>query len=179
MRIFHTKKMMFVLFVLGFLIGILYVNLASGQFVADSGVFSDYFLNQYASVTICTEEYVIYLMGIRLVPFLIMVGLSFTKMRKVSAYIFLVWTGFSGGMLLSMAAYSMGSRGILLCMAGIFPHFLFYIPAYLVVLWYAVVYPQNRWNRQKTIFVVLMLAMGLVLEGCVNPVLMRMFVKLM
>ncbi len=63
MRIFHTKKMMFVLFVLGFLIGILYVNLASGQFAADSGVFSDYFLNQYASVTIHTEEYVIYLMG--------------------------------------------------------------------------------------------------------------------
>ena len=119
MRIFHTKKMMFVLFVLGFLIGILYVNLASGQFAADSGVFSDYFLNQYASVTIHTEEYVIYLMGVRLVPFLIMVGLSFTKMRKFSAYIFLVWTGFSGGMLLSMAAYSMGSRGILLCIAAV------------------------------------------------------------
>ncbi len=128
--------------------------------------------------------------------------------------------------MLSMAAYSMGSRGILLCIAGVFPHFLFYIPAYLVLVWYAIVYPQNRWNRQKTIFIVLMLAillciagvfphflfyipaylvlvwyaivypqnrwnrqktifivlmlaMGLVLEGFVNPVLMRMFVKMM
>lgn len=168
---------MFAFFMPGFLCGILYVNLTAGEYLTDSGIFSEYFLKQYATVEVSVPEYMMYLAGIRLFLFLVMAGSVFTRFRKAAAYGFLVWTGFSGGMLLAMGAFSLGVKGVLLCITGMLPHFLFYIPAYAVLLWYAMTAPYNRWNRQKTIFVVLMMGMGLVLEGYVSPVLVKAFLK--
>lgn len=175
MKVLHTKKRMFAFFMPGFLAGILYVNLTAGQYMADSSIFSEYFLEQYASVEVTAGEYIFYLMGVRMLPFLVITVLLFTGIRKGIAMLVLVWTGFSGGMLLAMAVLSMGVKGIILCIVGMFPHFLFYIPAYIVLLWYAMTYPQNRWNQQKTIFVVLTMTIGIILEGYASPVLMKAF----
>ncbi len=177
MKILRTKKWMFAIFIPGFLLGILYVNVMIGRHLTDYSIFSEYFLKQYASVDVSVPEYMMYLTGIRLFPFFMLAGLIFTRFRKAAAGIFLVWTGFSGGMLLTMGAFSMGIKGVLLCMVALLPHFLFYIPAYVVLLWYAMTAPHNRWNRQKTIFVLLMLGMGIVSEGYVGPVLMKTFLK--
>lgn len=177
MRMFHTRKQLFAFFMPGFLIGILYVNFIAKKYIAEPSVFSDYFLQQYANLKIVTRDYMLYLGRVRILPFLLMSGLAFTKLRKISAFSFLVWTGFSSGMLLSMAVLSMGIKGSLLCIVGIFPHFLFYIPAYVVVLWYCYSYPVNQWNRQKTVFVIFMMLVGLIVEGYVNPVFMKLFLK--
>lgn len=179
MKILHTKKKMFAFFMPGFLCGILYVNLIAGEYLKDAGIFSEYFLKQYAAVDVSVPEYMLYLVGIRLFLFLVMTGFVFTRFRKAAAYGFLVWTGFSGGMLLAMGAFSLGLKGVLLCITGMLPHFLFYIPAYTVLLWYAMMAPRSTWNRQKTIFVVWMMGMGLVLEGYVSPVLMKAFLKIL
>lgn len=175
MKILHTKKLMFAFFMPGFLFGILYVNLTAGQNTADAGIFSEYFLKQYASVEVAAPEYIVYLTGIRLLPFLIMTGLTFTRARKAAAGAFVVWTGFLGGMLLTMAAFCMGVKGMLLCLVGMLPHFILYVPGYVVLLWYALTAPGSRWNRQKTVFVILTMAMGIVLEGYISPILMKAF----
>lgn len=159
----------------GFLCGILYVNFAAGRYLADTGIFSEYFLKQYESANLVAREYIFYLAGIRIVPFLAVTGLSFTRGRKAAAVGFLMWTGFSAGMLLAMAVLSMGMKGVILCVVGVLPHFLLYVPAYVVVLWYALNYPQCRWNRQKTVFVVITMLMGMILEGYVSPVFMKLF----
>lgn len=177
MKILQTKKRMFAFFMPGFLLGILYVNLIAGQYLAESGVFSEYFLKQYALAEVTAPEYIVYLARIRLLPFLVMTGLIFTRARRIAAGIFLVWTGFLGGMLLTMAAFSMGVKGIILCIVGVLPQFILYIPAYVVLLWYAMTASISIWNRQKTVFVVLMMAMGIVLEGYINPLLLQAFLK--
>lgn len=161
----------------GFLLGILYVNLTAGQYLAESGVFSEYFLKQYTLAEVTAPEYIVYLAGVRLLPFLVMTGLIFTRARKTIAGIFLVWTGFLGGMLLTMAALSMGVKGILLCIVGMMPQFILYIPAYVVLIWYAMTASVSSWNRQKTIFVVLMMSMGVILEAYINPLLLQAFLK--
>ena len=74
-----------------------------------------------------------------------------------------------------MAVVGMGVKGIILCVVGILPQFLCYIPACIVVLWYCWMYPRNRWNKQKTVFVALMVLMGLVMEAYVNPIWMKAF----
>ena len=76
---------------------------------------------------------------------------------------------------MSMAVFSMGIRGIILCIVGIMPQFLFYIPAYLVVLWYSYTHPRGQWNIQKSIFTGLMVLLGLIMEVYVNPLLMKVF----
>ena len=100
-----------------------------------------------------------------------------TKARKAAAVLFLVWTGISGGILISLAVIDMGIKGSILCITGMLPQFIFYIPAYLVLLWYAYIYPGSQWNRQKTIFISFMMAVGLILEIYVNPLLVRAFIS--
>ena len=170
MKILHSKKQMLAFFLPGFLLGILYVNFIVKQYIAEPGIFSTYFLRQYAAVDIIAGEYMLYLVRVRLFPAALLAGLAFTRMRKIAAVIFLLWTGFSSGMLV---------KGIILCVVGILPHFLCYIPACIVVLWYCWMYPRNRWNRQKTVFVALMLMMGLILESYVNPVWMKAFLGIL
>lgn len=177
MKIFQTKKQLLAFYMPGFLIGILYVNLAAKQMGADPGIFSEYFLKQYGTVHIAVPEYIWYLLQIRVLPFLVLLGLSFTKFRRVSVVLFMVWTGFSSGILLSMAVLSMGIKGCILCIVGILPQFMFYIPAYLMTLWYSYTYPRIQWNVQKSIFTALMILMGLIMEVYVNPVVMRLFLS--
>ncbi|WP_251389478.1 stage II sporulation protein M [Mediterraneibacter agrestimuris] len=177
MKTLQTKKRMFAFFMPGFLLGILYVNLIAGQYLAESGIFSEYFLKQYALAEVTAPEYIVYLAGTRLFPFLVMTGLIFTRARRIAAGIFLVWTGFLGGMLLTMAAFSMGVKGIILCIVGVMPQFILYIPAYVVLLWYAMTVSISTWNRQKTVFVVLMMTMGIVLEAYINPLFLQVFLK--
>lgn len=175
MKILHTRKQLLAFFMPGFLFGILYVNLIMKKYTAEPGIFSDYFLKQYQTVEIVAKEYIWYLIRIRAVPFLVLLGLAFTKVRKVASIAFLVWTGFSSGMLFSMAVLEMGIKGSILCVVGILPQFLLYIPAYMVVIWYGYTYPQNKWNTQKGIFVGLAMVVGVILEAYVNPILMLAF----
>lgn len=175
MKILHTRKQLFVFFMPGFLLGILYVNLILRKYTADPGIFSDYFLKQYQSASVVAQEFIWYLVRVRFVPFLFLLGLAFTKVRKISSIAFLAWTGFSSGMLLSMAVLDKGIKGSLLCLVGIFPQFLLYIPAYMVAIWYGYTYPQNKWNTQKSVFVGLAMVVGVILEAYVNPMLMQAF----
>ena len=177
MRIFHTRKQLLAFFMPGFLLGILYVNFAAKNYMAEPGIFSDYFLNQFRTVQVDVREYLWYLLRLRALPFLVLGGLSFTKARRAAAALFLVWAGASGGILISVAVLNMGIKGSLLCMAGLFPQFLLYIPAYLVLLWYCFAPSQGSWNRQKTLFVLLCMAVGIILELYVNPVLVKAFLS--
>ncbi|MGC4020062.1 MAG: stage II sporulation protein M [Muricomes sp.] len=177
MKILHTRKQLFVFFMPGFLLGIIYVNLIMKKYTAEPGIFSDYFLKQYQTAEIVAQEYIWYLIKIRVIPFLFLAGLAFTKFRKISSIAFLVWTGFSSGMLLSMAVLGLGIKGSILCIVGILPQFLLYVPAYMIVIWYSYTYPQSKWNTQKTIFAAMTMAAGIILEAYVNPVLMQAFLS--
>ena len=73
----------------------------------------------------------------------------------------------------------MGIKGSLLCLVGLFPQFVLYIPAYVVLLWYCYTVPHTRWNRQKTIFVSLAMSVGIILEIYVNPIIVKAFLSVL
>ena len=129
MKIFHTRKQLLAFFMPGFLIGIIYVNFFAVKYMGEPGIFSTYFLEQYQSVDIVAGEYLWYLIRVRVIPFLVLSGLALTKARKAAAVLFLVWTGISGGILISLAVIDMGIKGSILCITGMLPQFIFYIPA--------------------------------------------------
>lgn len=179
MRIFRTRKQFLVFFMPGFLLGIIYVNFIAAKYMAEPGIFSEYFLDQFDSVKIEVGEYIWYLLRVRALPFLALAGIALTKMRKAAAVLFLFWTGISGGILISTAVLNLGIRGSLFCLAGLVPQFFLYIPAYLVLLWYCCTAPQNRWNQQKTIFVILAMSVGILLELYVNPLVVKAFLSVL
>ena len=111
MRIFHSgKRQMLAFFVPGFLLGIIYVNLAAEKYMADAGIFSDLFLSQFADMKIDIRSYLPYLIRLRAVPLLLLAAASFTRLRKAAAILFLLWTGFTGGVTVSSAVYGQGGQ---------------------------------------------------------------------
>lgn len=177
MKIFHTGKQCSVLFMAGFLIGIIYVNLMAGKYSVKSDLFSAYFLNQLQNMEVKTGEYFWYLLKARGIPLVIAILISRTRAKRAGAGIFLLWTGISGGVLISTAILELGIRGSLLCVIGIFPQFLFYIPAILLILLYCWRWPQCHWEKQKTAFVAGMTVLGILCELYINPILLRVFLK--
>lgn len=176
MKIFQNKKQLLVFYMLGFFAGILYANLISRQYLMASGIFNEYFLKQYAQTDVVLEEYVWYIIGVRAVPFAVFALLGFTRIRKVAAAGLLIWTGFSCGMVTVASVIKLGIKGIVLCIVGITPQFFFYVPAYMILIWYFYTYPQSRWNNSKTMFILTAFLIGVVMEGYVNPILMKAFI---
>ena len=172
---FHLKRQLFLCFLPAFFIGIIYVNLLAGQFEEIGRIFSEYFGTSYSNTDVRGGEYLLYLLWTRGSMFFCVAMLIFTRFRKIVALGVVGWTGFLGGVLMALAVISMGMRGSILCVLGMFPHFLCYIPAYLVVLWHGLSYPQNRWEMQKTVFVVGAMLAGVITETYVNPLIMAAF----
>lgn len=179
MRIQQSKKQFLIFFMVGFVAGVFYANIAIKNYLAASGILSDYFLNQYINTEIVVEDYIMYILRVRLVPLAILGVLGCTKFRKIAVIGTLVWTGFSSGLILVEAVIKLGVKGIVLCLVAVVPHFIFYILAYIVILWHLYSYPARKWDMSKTVFVVLTIIIGMVMEGYVNPILMKMFIKVL
>lgn len=179
MRIFHSgKRQMAAFFVPGFLFGVLYMNLVAKKYMTETEIFSSVFLSKYPSVKIDIWSYLPYLLRLRLMPVIALAVSSFTRLRKAAAIFFLMWTGFTGGIALSLSADALGLKGSLLCAVSVLPQFLFYVPACVILLWYCLSAPRTQWNRQKTVFLVITMTVGILLELYINPALVREFISL-
>lgn len=162
---------------LGFFIGIVYANLMSGDYIAGMGIFSEYFLNQYSQAEIDVTEYLWYVVRVRTVPLFLVAALGCCRLRRCVVGGFLAWTGFCGGMIMTSAVLKMGIKGLILCLIALTPHFAFYAAGYVVLLWYLFLYPETRWNLSKTISMTMLVAVGILLECYLNPIVMELFLK--
>ncbi len=177
MKIREDGKYFVLCYMAGFLAGILYANLVSKDYIANTGILNDYFLEQYAQMDIDTAEFLWYAACIRLFPAFLLFALAGTKLRRGAALACILWTGFSSGMLLTAAVMKLGVKGIILCLLGLVPHFICYAAGYLMLLSFLYSYPKVRWNLSKTVCFALFMLAGLVLECYVNPAVMQMFLK--
>ena len=166
-------KIFLALCLAGFVGGILYANTGARDHILAAGIFSDYFLEQYGQTSIDGEEFLWFVLQKRSLPLILVCALGCTRLRRAVAVGFLAWTGFSGGILMTSAVLQTGIRGIFLCLAALFPHFLFYGAAWVILLWYFFQYPKVEWNRMKTLGFLLLTAVGMLLECYVNPVLLK------
>lgn len=173
MDVLRLRKQMLAFFAAGFVFGVVCANAAARIYHMESGVFGGRVLFGFQASGIEYGRYCAYILRLRAVPVLVLYAASRTKMRKAAAVLFLIWTGISAGILVSSAALGLGISGSVLCVAGIFPQFLFYIPAFFVLLQYCFAWPAVQWSRQKMIFTVLMTGAGIVLEVYVNPLVMQ------
>jgi hypothetical protein len=162
---------------LGFLFGIIYANLGSKDMIMYSGILSDSFFNQYVQMQVDPKEYIWYVLEMRLLPFGMIAALGCIKRKRIVAVLTLVWTGFLGGMMMSLAVLKMGVKGIILCLIALIPHMIFYIASYVILLWYLYTWPKSQWNGTKTVSMLLFLVVGILLETYVNPGLMQAFIR--
>lgn len=168
-----------IFYMLGFLCGILYANLIAQKYLTETGIFHTYFLSCYTRLKIEDADYLWYLLRWRILPFLILAMSCLTGLGKAAAVLCLLWTGFAAGILAVTGVLRMGGGGILLCLAGMLPQFLFYITGYAVLLWYLYAYPETEWNPAKTVFVAVMMGAGILTEVYVNPGIMKWMMQVL
>lgn len=179
MRENYLKKKLYTCVLFTFLAGILYVNLVAKELGETNEVFDTYTLKQYQNIDIDAGRYFIYILKIRIVPIGVVLGLMFTRVRKIAVWGTISWTCFLGGVLITNAILSLGIKGSLLCLAAGFPHMLFYFVTYVIVLWYGLIYPQAHWNLSKTVFITGIMLAGILVEAYVNPVIVKLFIGIL
>jgi len=178
-KFYKNKNQLLIMFLaVGFLVGIIYENMISKGGGVSVELCQSYFLNQIGQIDIITEEYLWYVIRARVVPFLLLLLLSTLRWKKTIVSVWTSCAGFLFGMLLVSSVIQLGIKGILFCFAICLPHMIFYVMAYGMYLMYLYKYPRGNWNKAKTVFVVLMMVLGIVLEAYLGPIIIKSMVKI-
>ena len=89
MKIQRRQRYPILIYMLGFFLGIIYLNVASTRYVVDVGIWSEWFRSQYLGYDLKSFDYMWYVAQIRLLPAGGLAILGGTKFRKIAAYLFL------------------------------------------------------------------------------------------
>ena len=122
------------LFFGGVCTGIVYANLMGARYVDQIRLLSDYLLQKYRGSEILNGELFWYCLRARILPVCYIWIFGLILFGCAVGYVYVFWYGFSSGFLLSVATLRFGMKGILLCVTGVLPQYIFYIPAMLVTL---------------------------------------------
>ncbi len=163
------NQLLIIFLAVGFFVGVFYENMIAKSQSIDGSLFQGMDLN------IPTEEYLLQILYTRLMPLVLLCIAGRFVWRKVLIVLGMMWTGFLIGVLTVISVISFGIRGILFCLIAFVPHMLFYGLAYGVVIIYYFRYPDRQWNSGKTVFVVLTMFIGMVLESYLTPLLLSWF----
>ena len=128
---------------------------------------------------VIAEEYVWYVVKSRI---LILFGIclfSCIRWKKLFVLACLFLLGFGGGAFIVSAVLQLGGKGILLCVAGIFPQMVFYGMMYGILFLYWFRYPKGEWNRMKWICCAILFVLGLTVEIYINPIIVKVVVRML
>ena len=85
MEFYRKKYQLPMLYLIGFGTGILYANFIAKNYVTMTGIFHEYFLNQYTQVKIINEDYLWYLLRWRVMPLALAVCVGNLGFRRLTA----------------------------------------------------------------------------------------------
>ena len=173
----NQSRVVILIYMIGFLLGIVYMNMSAGEYISSMGIFNRDFAEQFQKADIEGVQYLGYLIRLRVLPAIILAILGTTRFRKIGSTAFLVWTGILCGVYFTCAVMNHGVSGVLFCVVGLLPHMACYLFAYGILLMTIFFYPKKQWNYEKTIAFCLAICMGIALEYKVNPVLVKMILK--
>ena len=173
----NQSRVVILIYMIGFLLGIVYMNMSAGEYISSMGIFNRNFAEQFRKADIDGVQYLGYLVRLRVLPAIILALIGTTRFRRIGSAVFLVWTGMLCGVYFTCAVMNHGVSGVLFCVVGLLPHMACYLFAYGILLMTIFFYPKKQWNYEKTIAFCLAICMGIELEYKVNPVLVKKILK--
>ena len=120
----------------------------------------------------------LFLLQQRLAIILSLFILSTTTLGNLYVYMNVLWYGISSGLFLAIVLMRYGVKGLLLLVAGMFPHYLIYVPALILVFHLS---REKRTVNSKYILQLLVISsvvmIGCILECYVNPEVVAKILK--
>lgn len=120
-------------FLFGFLIGIFTVSFGKDFFLKEAGLFSEELLLQMKYSAMQESLFFFYLLQKRFFFVVMLSVLATTFFGVIAVMGSIIWIGFSFGMLFWAGILQYGLKGMLLFGCSLIPHFLFYVPAFLLL----------------------------------------------
>lgn len=162
----------------GILLGVLLVQTQASM--AFAGIFSEYFLNQYAALSIDYKRLFRYVGSCRIGQYVFLVCCCALSSAPLLYGALIFGMGMTWGTVLSISILRLGMKGILICVVGIFPHIFFYIPAFgWTFLWIL-----RRGNSRRKYLILsavgfFFLFFGIVSEVYLNPLILQQILRKM
>lgn len=124
-------KLFLVIFMIGFVVGILFTNLFGKTYISGTGILSEYFLNKYKYVEINSARLFLETIKMRSETLILIWLLGSTILGLAAICGYLCWLGFTTGIFLTVAVMKFGIKGIFICLGGMLPQYFIYIPLFL------------------------------------------------
>jgi len=165
-----------ILFFIGIFIGIVVVQMTDDT--AYTGIFSEYFLNQYALLKIDYGKLLKNVGRYRIGQYALLVCCCAFSNASSILGVFLFVLGMSWGTMMSVSTLRLGMHGVMLCVVGVLPQIFFYIPAFGWVLFWVI---HEGFNRKKYFFLCAVgfffLLFGIIAEVYLNPVILKQVLR--
>lgn len=199
MRIFGRQiktggKNLLPVFCAGMLAGILILNIGKSTFVDSTGLFDEYILSGMKYMTVDGSALFYYVLRKRMLLLLVMAVLATTYLGYAICIGAAAWCGMATGTYLSALVLRYGLKGLVLAAVGVFPQYLIYVPAVVLMLgWceslYRAIYSRGAgvdaadkvfWMKKlgRLGLIGIVAALGCLLEGYVNPRLLIGYLKI-
>lgn len=180
-------------FFAGLFLGFLAMSLGKSILLTNTGLFDEDTLYHMKYMTVDSSALFCYVLRKRLCLLLILSVAVTTYLGLVVCAAAVFWYGLSSGVFLSALMLRYGLKGLVLAMAGIFPQYLLYVPAFLLFLKWAEHLYRSIYFRGigvdaaekgfalkkvgQLAMIVGLVAVGCLLEGYVNPRLLLGYLK--
>lgn len=179
------------IFFLGFVLGILFVNLWGNTYLKENQILNENTLLSIRNTEIDQRALFLHVLASRGKVFLLLGLTGYTVAGIPVMAAFLGWLGFSTGVFLSIFIIRMHLMGILLFLSSVLPQIFFYAP----LVWMMSVSVMERgirrfrsrqvfdvWAGEKSYMQVMglclaLLIVGTLLESCVSPWLLKQVVN--
>ena len=193
-RIPTGSRRLLPVFCIGIIGGILRMNLGKSIFLKETGLFDESVLYRMKYMSLDGNAFFYYVLRKRMLALILAAILATTYLGYVLCMGTAVWCGMSVGVYLSALFIRYGIKGLALALVGIFPQYLLFVPAILMLLgWceglYRAIYSRSGvMEAEGRSFVIKKLGWlgaiaGIVIAGCflesyVNPALLIGYLKI-
>ena len=149
-----------------------------GEVLIQTSLFSEASLKELQGQLTGDAAGILFILKERLAIIYSMFLLATTSLGNIYVHLSVLWYGISSGLFLTIVLMRYGIRGILLLIAGMFPHYLIYVPAIILTLHIS---KDKRTINSKFVgqllVITVVVIIGCILECYVNPAVVAKILK--
>ena len=168
-----------ILFVVAILTGILLITIIAKGKIPENTIMNQALGSAFLEEGWNKKELFMQCVWSRGLFFVVIIIVSFSSLRKWSFRFMTIGIGMILGILIKLFYLWYGMKGIGLCLASLFPQYIFYWMGYGLIYWESDgrgAFPKR--NYIPLLLTMVVVIMGIVLESYVNPILVNGYVKI-